>query len=334
MKNKIIIVLLALFAGVMNFSCEKVIPFNMPKVSKKLVVNGTLTNTEAIRITVSYSRAVLDSSTLIYSKTAKVKLYENDQFVEKLILAELPARPANYPNYQGNTYFTYIGKTIPKPGSIYKIEVSDDGYQDAMAEIKMPDRPNIISMDTLQVENEEHYYRALQITARISDKPIERNYYEFSVIANYYCDKQQKDIYGSGFYVTYYGDSTEYLLFEEGYGLSKMDSKFDDEIEDSNGFCKDDLFNGKESQFDFQVNHYRLAIADHISRITCQLNVASITEDYFIFKKSLAKYDETEDNPLAEKTHVKSNIQGGMGFIGGMTFSHKEMISYQRPGKK
>jgi hypothetical protein len=337
MNNKIIIVLLALFAGILNFSCEKVIPFDMPKVSKKLVVNGILKNTEAIRITVSYSREVLDSSTIIYSKTAKVKLYENDQFVEQLVLTQIPTESSVNVYNPSFYYDAYLGKTIPQPGRKYKIEVTDEGYPQTWAEIKMPDMPNLLSVDTIQVEadNDNYYSRKLEFSNRISDKPAERNYYEFSFMINQYTDKRQVFKISNGYkYLVFEGDTAEYLYRSFISYPDFNDTKFTEEIDDDNGFCSDNLFDGKEASLTFQVSSSSWYGEKHVSRMAYQVNVASVTEDYFIFKKSLTKYDEAEDNPLAEKTHVKSNIQGGMGFIGGMTISKKELTYYQRADKK
>ncbi len=282
MKNKIFISLVLIF--IVLVSCEKIIDINIPDKDKKIVINSIISTDSLVKVNVSKSLNILDNANAIFLNNAKVKLFEDNVFIEEL-------HNVSNGNYMSQSFYPTIGKE-------YKIEVSNDGLQSVSAKNKIPNKVKINSIDTLTDNSSENIYFTLHFTDPAND-------------TNYYFVEVKSKIPTFDFNTGKYTNP----VMQNIYIMS------DDKIVDANvsynygngiTFC-DKLINGQTYPLKFSIDKYNFS--NDTNKVYIYLN--SISKDFYLYIKSFAKNIETQEDIFAEPVQVYENINNGYGIFAG-----------------
>lgn len=76
----------------------------------------------------------------------------------------------------------------------------------------------------------------------------------------------------------------------------------------------DDSFDGEEREIRFSFYRWNLSDGDPYDRV--KLRWRNVTEDYYLFQRTLLNYEENRDNPFASPAQVHSNFEDGFGIFG------------------
>ncbi len=268
-----------LFCFTLLFSCEKEIPLDAEQKVPRIVVNSIFGDGDTIYVHVSESRDVLYEGDLPNLTTAVVKLQD-----------------AN-----GNTLgdFTHLGdgiyklaNYIPVAGQTYSLLVSNTGFDQVEAQTKTPAVITISSTDTLRKNDEMNY------SIKFSDDPSITNYYAIAI--------EQITIGDFYKFSDYYFETSE--IFTQNGSADVDGTKYG-----SIFLFSDATFSG--GQCDFDASNY--VPAESIDSTIIVVSLMSLSEDYFKYKLSLEKYQETAGDPFAQPVQVYSNVENGFGIFGG-----------------
>ena len=296
-------------------ACEKDILYDDIAPEPLLVVNGLQHVGEPARLCVEKSAFVIHAERDFRVKDVRADLYVNGVFKESLqvrdslimetysiwsedpdsILTEERLRCAF--NYCEGTYLLCEGDEL-------RFEVSSSEFDKvAVVETKRPYAPNVISFDTVRiVENgdgygEKNIYFSLKI-----DDPAGKDYYNLRpldglegfisndpVFSDFMDIVHVDDLFGQS---DYYGRGT-YNLFNDSY------------------------FDGTQYAVNMRVNYYA---DDYPEPFT--LEVSRVDGNFYQYKKSLALYQENDDEILGlftEPIQVYSNVKNGVGVVGSQS---------------
>ncbi len=276
-------ILLTALLGLTIISCEKEIPLDAEQKEPRIVVNSIFGDGDTIYVHVSESRDVLFEGDLPNLTTADVKL----QDVNGNVLGNF--------THQGDGVYKLNGYTA-STGQEYILIVSNNGFKEVYAQTKTPYANVISNIDTVRQGNEMNY--AIKFT-----DPSVTNYYAVAI--------EQITIGEDGFggyymYSDYYFETSE--IFTQNGSADVDGTKYG-----SIFLFSDATFNGGQCVFDASTY---VPIESFDSTIVV-VSLMSLSEDYFKYKLSLEKYQETAGDPFAQPVQVYSNVENGFGIFGG-----------------
>jgi hypothetical protein len=257
------------------------IPDHTPLPALKLqLTQGDL----ALSVLVSNSKGILDpESAYDLPDDAEVKLFRNGSE-----LLELTYDPMI------SLYLGYIPAGISsQAGDIYQLSAKLVGFEEVTAEQVMPPQPLIVSAEyELEGTIDSEGFRVDELIVDIKDTEAGKtNYFGVELYQIYYDIDFNGDTIGV--YRSQVGlDSNDPLLeYSELYGL----------------VFNDEGFSGGTYQLRCYT-YYSLGLENNL-----EVEVYQLTEDAFLYARSLSQYYDAIDNPFAEPVTVHSNIEGGYG---------------------
>ncbi|RKX17702.1 MAG: hypothetical protein DRP35_10490 [Candidatus Zixiibacteriota bacterium] len=274
-------------------ACEKTEDIvDFPIKDPELVVNAMFTSGENFEFQVSRSLSVLDNADLKNLTDATIYLYEDNILIDTIT----EQKPNEW----------YFSNKTPVLGKTYAIKVYHQGYNHLEAEDMLP-APVSISQLSYIVKDSSTYYDdysgesygncTFDLTVNFNDPVSSENYYLFSgysySIDNYYGDTLKDNIYfdqkegGNAFVETY---SSEGLIFSDKY------------------------FNGKSFSFITEVEDWNFTNGK-----TYFFVLSSLSHDAYLYKKSLAMYENAHNNFFSEPVQVYNNIKNGYGIFAGFS---------------
>lgn len=318
-KILILLIILCSLAG-----CDNEIDYLAKDKEPKLVINALL-NAET---SLNFLYVNLTGKTDIEEvKDAKVEVYINNELKE----IALPADKIKY--IKGG----YIIKSSFKVGDIVKISVKtiDDKYH-AWAEIKVPERIFIDSVDTTTIKEKQRYMKVndyMRYKIKFRDRPNEKNYYRIILeqrnTTNWIDSYGQK---GSNSYL-----STSMIIRDDIVLTDGSPSTIEDEengilapIENRYSVFDDSRFTNSSytmtvsQSIPLKVSTDNTTIESMTSDVTIRL--MSITEHEYHYLRSLSMYYSDEFiERISEPIRFPSNVKGGTGIIGISSESKKTM---------
>lgn len=296
--RKQIFYLILFFFSFLIVSCETTVEVKLPDQESKIVVNATISPDSVLAVHISRSVGALENKqkSIIYS--AKVKLYENDVFKEELLL-----------NSQG--FFSSPSLFKPKPENNYKIEVSASNYKSVVAVSKVPIiviPASITYIDSAFTENDpfsgnKEWYSQIDVT--INDDASVTNYYAIQLL-------QQTPIF----------DTLNNIIAYSLYPIYIKTNNPNAEVTDTDCMISDEFFSGSSYKISINTSTYNIA-NDSIS--TYYLYFKNISNELYLYKKTLNKYYNANGNPFAEPVRVYSNIENGMGIFCAYSYYLKKI---------
>ncbi|UKN02258.1 DUF4249 domain-containing protein [Paracrocinitomix mangrovi] len=288
---------LTVLLGTAFVSCVKEIEFNTEDVKTKIVVNSLFSNDSIWSIQLSNSKSILDTSKLKSIENAIVQVTEE----QNNIITSF--------THTGNGVYTSTNFT-PSASSTYKLEVNVPNYNAITSRSDCPLPVEIIGIDsaTTNFGNKP----SLSVELSFNDSNETKNYYIVDVIGNIKKYNQET------------GDTVSYF---ERLQLSCSDPN----IELVNSFETEGFGNVFNyillSDTNFSSDIYKLKFNiinwSDLKDVDFQgyIRLISASEDYFLYKKSFAIYQEVQGNPFATPVQVYSNIENGLGIFAACSYS-------------
>ena len=294
-------------------SCVKYIDLPQTEEEQKNVINGILIADSTARIVITKTNPIEVNTGVNFVDTAKVKLYEDDIFLEQM---------------QDSGAGTYLSNAIIKQDSVYSVKVSLGGENYEVNNILIPERPA-----------EKLEFQEMQLTgdSTYADNPYWYKY-RFKLTIN---DDEGEDYYGFAAYT--FVPQPQYDTAGNITGVEIHKFPFDFSTESNHYFSvfnfagyfmqamamNDLFFNGEtyEDIFTTDVISFDTAnpqippsfIPDSIDVI---VQYIKFDEACYKFFSSLERYYHVKDNPFIEPVNIYSNVQGdAIGVIGAMTMS-------------
>ena len=303
---------LSLLFSFLLFSCEDmetVVNLDIPPHTPVLVLNSIIDTDSEVRVLVSHSVGAFEQIIPSCITDAEVLLFENNQFVDTLMVDLINTDSVYYFNSLGESQILmnyYTSDIIPNSGSTYSVEVNHPNYESITASTYVPEDVIIYNIQIDTVTDDEK----IGFSFSFNDDGIQQNSYRLKIFSS--CMKIKLDQYG------------DTLFYQEFSGRSEMmsnDPSFPGGIpfegytfEGSQVVFTDDLFNGQEKNISIDVESEGFRYSD-CDTITIQFSTFS--DDTYSYYNSLGDHSEKGELGLfgGEVIPVYSNVANGLGVL-------------------
>ena len=292
-------------------ACEKEILYDDIAGKPLLVVNGLQHVGEPARLAVEKSSFVINAERDFRVKDVEVDLYVNGAFKEALQVRDSlimetygiwSEDPDEILTEERLDYgFVYCeGTYLLQEGDALRFVVRSSEFDEAaVVETKMPLTPNVISFDTIRVEEDANGERTIYFALEIDD-PSGQDFYNLDgregldffttndpVFADFMNIVDVDDLFGNN---DYYGRG-RYNLFNDAY------------------------FDGTRYTVSLKTNFYSYDGQYYEPYI---IYVSQVDEAFYQYRKSYNLYHNNDEGLLGwftEPTQVYSNVQNGVGVV-------------------
>jgi hypothetical protein len=286
----------------------------IPDTSKRIVINGLITNDSLVSVRVARSADILDfdGETVEQQmdlKNADVKIYQNGKFIDSLF--HKSTYMDQYDSYVWTDVFFWgnyrSARLIPKEGNVYLVTVNAPGFPEATAYTKIPEAVHIESVDTTHVIIPPGEYASvntgISCKIRFTDPADNLNYYFLTVA------KVPAYFYDNSIEIDSRDPVIEELLHTRDRGVE--------------GIAFSDIaINGQTYTLSIVIRDNSISrIQTTSDDISLYFRLYSIPEEYFRYIKSLNLYNRNFGNPLTDPVMIYSNITGGFGMFAGAAVS-------------
>jgi hypothetical protein len=279
-KVKIIQLLLSVAFILLISSCQKTVSIDVGQIMPRLVVNSILNKDSLIRVQLSKSKSMMDSSQAIERiNTATVKIFEDDILKQTLTkgIAGL-----------------YSATIKPKLASDYRIEIENSEFGHVEATALIPAAPQLVSATQTTDLTPGSAPQYIKFKVGLKDDGIQPDYYYLRAFLI-------KKGYSPG-------ANPLYVMACDIYSDDNVVVTDDNTLK---GVVFDDAA--------FVGSSYELIVYTPY-RVTQDFNLwfelSSITSDYYKYLVSTIMQNNAGNNPFAEPVVIKSNIQNGTGIFG------------------
>ncbi len=302
--KKIYVFLLIIFASIFFFnSCYKDIEINIEESERRIVMNAMFFNDSTVKVSLTKTVGLNYSYNKILPRVenATVKLYENDVFVENLTYTENGIYVTNI-LVEKNKRYKIIAEVddkivtgeaiIPEDNSFEKIKlIQTNEYQENIVEFTIPD-----------VKDIENFY------------VIDAYFYD----TLYYWNEDYTQIDSLGLYKNYAN-----IHFDDQFSVSEMDYIFFNPYINSGIIFNDHFFDGQKYVQNINVSAFKWSESPNPLQDSFYVyfRLFSVNEDFYNYIISYGEYQYSIDNPFVEPVNVYSNIEGGIGILGGFSFT-------------
>jgi len=254
---------------------------------------------------------ILDNHNIVRITNATVKLFDNG-----IELAQL--------QHQGNGIYT--SPLYPVAGRTYTVIASAPDFEEVTAVCPIPIATGIVQIDTA-ILKDEYDYPFLNLQVHFNDPESVENYYMLQAYQKY--AYEEYDPYGFVVDTLYqnedtvivdttWGIYTTRLAYEPLY-LNSSDLIAEEVSTGTNAIVfSDALIDGKPYSFKAYAYVYVYTTDDEI---TMYLYLKSISKDLYLYYKTLAAHYNASGDPFAEPVFVYSNVENGMGVLGGYSYA-------------
>lgn len=208
----------------------------------------------------------------------------------------------------------FISDYRPSAGDAVEVRIDygERGSTCAQTVVPQPQKLEIVKvsrdMQAPEIEDiiENDFQGHIRMELRLNDPMGEKNYYQLRVKGIMPGPKYYKDslnIYIEAFH------SSDPIFRDERLTTSwgGWDAYFSDVFDDS-------LFDGESYTFDIDTYAF-----GGEGKITYEVSLQSITEDYYRYQKSMMLYRISESDSFSEGVYIHSNNQGGWGILGAVS---------------
>lgn len=272
-------------------SCEQVIEIDLPEHTPQLVVNSTFSPDSVVYVALSASKHLQDTAYLHTVDNGTVLVYEDGVLWDSL--AFVPSNGFDLPHYLSSRY--------PVAGRTYRVQASAPGFTTVQGDDCIPMPVPILGLsvrDSVPGNNPGQPYRELSLT--FEDPAGEGDRY---VIGVYFQDSVETD---PGQY--------EYLNFP--IQSESADPNLEYDYNSSTFTLADNTFDGRQTTIKIRATRAEISGGGKIYVV-----LGTVSDHYFRYQRTLAKYLETAFNPFAEPVIVHSNMTPKMGIFAGYSMS-------------
>jgi len=279
-------------------SCESIIEYELPQNDPKMVLNSYFTNDSIWEVKIYESKNILESDYFKFVPGASVEVTDQNGVVYPL-------------TYIGLGKYASLNNDKPVIGSTYSISAKHPSFDDVSATSSMPTKVEIANIDTSTIS--QFGYAELENKITFKDPENEDNYYSlklnFNRISVIQFDTFPPDTSNDSWQLYYYSNESQ---FTDSWIYTPDGIMFSDEF-----------FDGRE--YTLSIISERPYIYDNpfemVLSASIQYELESISEDVYLYKKSLEAQNQSNFDPFAQPVQVFNNINGGFGIFGGTTKS-------------
>ena len=280
-KVKIIHLLQFVAFIILITSCQKTVSLDVGQVNPRLVVNSILDKDSLIRVQLSKSKSMMDTSQSIERiNNATVKIFE-DNILKQTLTKGVSG--------------LYSSALKPKLASDYRIEIENTGFGHVEATTLIPLAPDLTYATQTTELTPGSAPQYIKFKIGIKDDGIAPDYYYLRAF-----------LIKKGFLP---GANPKWVMAADIYSDDK------EVVTDDNHTLKGIVFDDAA----FVGLSYEL-IAYTPYRVNQDFNLwfelSSITSDYYRYLVSTILQNNAGNNPFAEPVIIKSNIQNGTGIFG------------------
>lgn len=313
-------------------SCQTDIEIKMKPTPPKLVLNASVGTEQELSAHLSESWFITEKPTNEVPDGASIRVFLNGE--DRGLMQLIAAAPDSLHIPKGQYRLPDCRLQI---GDHLRLEAEANGLEPVAGEVIVPERTEIITLDTLSVGNSN--MKDLQVYVGFNDRATEKNYYRLVV------RKETEYWKGDSLITTvYYGQSSEKLNFEyigdyiyntvegifwERFYITHTDPVFrpqsnnnlPDKLEVFScwGCFADELINGKTYVLKGEINYPSYSFkGDTVTSIVhYDIQLFSITDAYYQYMKAVWQYalNEFDLGPLKEPYSAYSNVEGGYGVV-------------------
>ncbi|KIO75420.1 hypothetical protein TH53_20830 [Pedobacter lusitanus] len=279
--------LVPVLAVLLFTSCEKKLTINLPADMDRPVLNVLMNENSPLKVRLSLSGRLSSGQSFKEVDYAETTLYENDTFKELL-------KPKII---DGKTY--YVSNSLVLKDKRYKVTTALPGFKLIEGSDVIPDITKIEINNQTVTESSSDSYK-LKFNFLLKNLSKEKQYYRFRVL---YEDKEKTGtVIKTPFFIRPVNTTD---LF--GSGNSEKRAWFAEKAQPAG----ETIFYSFTA--DFNPGPKKMYI-----------EVTLLTETSYKYLKSVSKADDSEDSPFSEKVIIHSNVQNGLGIVGGL--SYKEFL--------
>lgn len=279
-KYPIYFLLILLFLASCEGALEQVVSLDIPDHEPQIAINAHFTKDEHfLNLLVAQSRGILDTANYKPLQDAEVNLFYEDNLL------------FNFDYEQAINRFFKENSTELVEGN-YRLEISHPDYTTITARQVMPKPVSIVSAayekdGTLSIDGE----RVDEIQVVIDDPASEENFY----------------ILNTSLFYHYEGDTTIHV---QNLYLESNDPIV--QYSNEGPLFSDGTFNGNEQTLLFYTYNY---FGDEAIVDSLEFSLLSISEDRYLYLRSLDAYWNADGNPFAEPVVVHNNVENGFGIF-------------------
>lgn len=289
--NWLILLIFSLMACDPEEFFTPVVELNMPPHTAKLVIGADFEpNSDSLRVYVSRSYGFLDpQSQRLWNSIDTVAGVQVQLFKNEVLWATFTSAK--------NGYYT-SGQKIPlNDRSTYRLQVSAPNYETVTAVQTVPTSVPITKATfTSEGGVEPDGYKVDLYTIDFNDPANEENFYQSEATWKFKRSSGRWD--------------------SETYPLAHLTSTGDNGNET---MLTDKAFSGKS--YKWLLKPYYSKIQPQVGD-TIEVRLMSLTKDRYLYNKSLALHNGSQDNPFSEPVLLYTNLQKGYGYFtisGGYT---------------
>jgi hypothetical protein len=279
-------------------ACERPIDLTIDEPAPQLVVLSNFTADRNMQVRISQTQSVLDTEPPTSVLDADVRLFKEEEFIQRLMLVEVDDRE---PFYTTQDFKPEIGVT-------YTIKVEAPGFAPVEAMSKIPTKIDIQSLkvsDYLIEKNPEGeaLYR-FSVTIEFKDPQTENNYYHLNLyqqVYDYMLDGQDTIFGKNEFFPIQFSQ-----IIDNNFILAYFDGGV---------LFEDAPFNGSIVSYTFPISFNLNAREEVPGKLVVELR--SVSEEYYFYQRSLSQQQENPGAPFSEPVVLYNNIVNGQGIFAG-----------------
>ena len=305
MKN----IILSFFLISLLICCENletVVDLDIPEHEAKLIVNSSLNSDTSIHVLVSHTVGAFENDLPVSVNDATVLLFENDIFIDSIVVDLSDPRYFNYFDNGRNfsdsiLIYYYKSDIIPKISTKYSLKVKHPVYSEVNASTFLPNDVDLfdVQIDTIS------YDEKLNLKFSFNDNPFVDNFYGLNIYGN--CSKEFE-----GMEYDFEGE----IYFYSNDPSFPTDIPFDGyTFQGSEVLFSDALFNGLEKTIDLDVFEDDFIGISDCDTIFLEFSVFS--DEAYEYYNSVDQFRENGSSGVfgGEVVPVYSNVENGEGVL-------------------
>lgn len=321
-------------------SCEKRLPLNIPENDEwGITLNAIASPDTTFRAYVTHAYLSSEAPEYRYATSYLDNYIEREPFkhyysgyvhlgkpfndsnykiIKESVLADAKVDltingKTTYPMTYNDSTFCFQSNYTPAPGDQLEVKVSSATGEQTIVHTQVP-HPQKLEILDVKLGNGEmpdwldkYIYKGhVRMKLRLHDPSEEKNYYRLRVRT---IMTQIRDSLYSAFDIYQSSDPIfrdERLVSDWGAYEAYFSDVFDDK-----------MINGKQHEFDIVT--YALHLPDKKLEAIIYVSLQSITEDYYLYLKSLQLYRLSTINTYGEPVYIHTNNEGGWGMLGALS---------------
>ncbi|MBK7173613.1 MAG: DUF4249 domain-containing protein [Bacteroidales bacterium] len=297
-----IIIFFLLFIG-----CEKTEKIeNFPKTASRIALDCIMIPDSGISVILYKSLSILDNAPNKALTQATLELYKDGSLLATQVGAN-----------QSNSY--YFPDIKPEAGHQYKLVARHNGYETVTAVSDIPLAAEIKKLSTTVHDTSSwewtygirYFFSKGKLLLDLKDAPETGNYYKLSM---YMLD--------TSYSFNEYGDTVGIYIYKnslQNFG-NEATNPLIEFTEGESYYFSDQYVNGQEFSIELPITY-----SGDTPGVDIFVELSTLSKDYFLFRKSLIKYNESQNNPFSEPIKIYTNIENGYGIFAGSTLLFKQI---------